>query len=852
MTFNIKNVLLKGRNISKKIKDGQLIIENNSNSYAKVLFFKPILTKKKPFSITVNIDSMIGESPIIKLLSTRLKNYKEIIANTTYYMDITPTAVFIALKVAPNSKISINSIEYSLEKNRKDILENVYKNKNNFLMVAPLYPSNDNKYSCAFLHSRIKAYKKHGINVDLVIVNHTEEYHYSYEYDGINVNVLSYNDIREILQNKKYDKILIHFISEEYAQILDATDLSQTEVIIYSHGADNLYRDRNIFGTKYFSQEYEPSLIEIKKFKRLDEIINRYNSRNNITFAFVSSFAKNRSEELINMHYNNYEIIPCLIDENTFKYKEKGAKQRFKICMIRSFHNLNSYSIDTNVKAILALSKKEIFNDLEFSIYGKGEMHDTLLAPIKNFQNVKIYNKFLSFDEMADMYAENGISLFATRYDTQGVATLESAMCGTIPITSYGTGLSCYLDEQNGNFTEATDYNAMANLVEKLVLNPKLFKKMSEAVHKSVLKNCSEKQSIEKEIKLLRRKTVGREITKQKPLDKHPLLTVAIPSYNCEKYLYNTVYSLIDHDYNNKVEVLIINDGSKDNTAKIGRELEKISPSIRLIDKENGGHGSTINVGIKEARGKYFRLLDGDDYFVTDQFVKYLLKLDKETADLILTNYIEDLSIEAVKKPKLIYNNLEPYQIYDFELLIFPGYGFKNFGPLLSTSTYRTEKFKKINFNIDHNCFYVDMEYNFMGALITSSVVYYPLNIYCYYLGRTGQSMSKDSMKQHYLDHEKVTMRLVEEYYILKEKLPKYKQDYIERRLILPLIYSQYDIILNNVNTRKAFKSFDNKLKNYKEFYNNETIVSKKIKLHRLTNGISVYLQKLIQKIGKR
>lgn len=852
MTFNIKNVLLKGRNISKKIKDGQLIIENNSNSYAKVLFFKPILTKKKPFSITVNIDSMIGESPIIKLLSTRLKNYKEIIANTTYYIDITPTAVFIALKVAPNSKISINSIEYSLEKNRKDILENVYKNKNNFLMVAPLYPSNDNKYSCAFLHSRIKAYKKHGINVDLVIVNHTEEYHYSYEYDGINVNVLSYNDIREILQNKKYDKILIHFISEEYAQILDATDLSQTEVIIYSHGADNLYRDRNIFGTKYFSQEYEPSLIEIKKFKRLDEIINRYNSRNNITFAFVSSFAKNRSEELINMHYNNYEIIPCLIDENTFKYKGKDAKQRFKICMIRSFHNLNSYSIDTNVKAILALSKKEIFNDLEFSIYGKGEMHDTLLAPIKNFQNVKIYNKFLSFDEMADMYAENGISLFATRYDTQGVATLESAMCGTIPITSYGTGLSCYLDEQNGNFTEATDYNAMANLVEKLVLNPKLFKKMSEAVHKSVLKNCSEKQSIEKEIKLLRRKTVGREITKQKPLDKHPLLTVAIPSYNCEKYLYNTVYSLIDHDYNNKVEVLIINDGSKDNTAKIGRELEKISPSIRLIDKENGGHGSTINVGIKEARGKYFRLLDGDDYFVTDQFVKYLLKLDKETADLILTNYIEDLSIEAVKKPKLIYNNLEPYQIYDFEILIFPGYGFKNFGPLLSTSTYRTEKFKKINFNIDHNCFYVDMEYNFMGALITSSVVYYPLNIYCYYLGRTGQSMSKDSMKQHYLDHEKVTMRLVEEYYILKEKLPKYKQDYIERRLILPLIYSQYDIILNNVNTRKAFKSFDNKLKNYKEFYNNETIVSKKIKLHRLTNGISVYLQKLIQKIGKR
>lgn len=852
MSFNLKNVLVKGKKTSKKFINSELVIENKSDDFAKVIFFKPIMVRRKNFSLTVNIDSIEGEQPIIKLLSVRLKCYEEIKPNSTYFWDVTPFGTFIALKVAPHSKFIIKAIKYKIGESRKKDLETKFNSGNKILMIVPMYPSNDNKYSCAFLHSRIKAYRKRGLDVDLAVVNHTEQYHYYYKYDGVEVNNISYNDIREILQIKKYDKILIHFLSEEYAQILDATDLSETEVVIYSHGADNLYRDRNIFETKYFSPKYVPTQEEIKKFDKLDKIISRYNQMKNFTFVFVSLFAKNRSEKLIGIKYNNYKIIPCVIDESIYKYKKKDIKQRFKICMIRSFHNLNSYSIDTNVKTILALSKKSIFHNLEFAIYGKGEMHDILLAPIKDFPNVKIYNEFLSFEEMADMYSKNGISLFATRYDTQGVATLESAMCGTIPITSYGTGISCYLDESIGNFTDATDYNAMADLIENLVLNPSLFSKMSEAVHKSVLKNCSEKDTIEKELKFLKRKSIKRELIKQKALDEKPLLTIAIPAYNCDKFLYNTVYSLIDHDYNNRVEILIINDGSKDDTAKIGKELEKISPSVRLIDKENGGHGSTINVGIKEAKGKYFRLLDGDDYFITDAFVKYLLRLEKETADIVLTNYIEDFSIDAFKNPKLLYSNMEPYQLYDFELLTYSGYGFEGFGPLLSTSTYKTNNLRSLNFDIDHHCFYVDMEYNFMGAVSASTVIYYPLNIYCYYLGRAGQSMAPESMKRNYLNHEKVTMRLVKEYSAIKDSLPKYKQKYIVNRLIIPMVAAQYYIAIETVKTRKAFNSFDKKLKNYKEFYNNETIVGRKIKLHRLTNGISVYLQVLFHKIRKK
>ena len=95
-------------------------------------------------------------------------------------------------------------------------------------------------------------------------------------------------------------------------------------------------------------------------------------------------------------------------------------------------------------------------------------------------------------------------------------------------------------------------------------------------------------------------------------------LTISIAAYNVENYLEKTLDSLII-DNLDKLEVLIVNDGSKDNTKKIAQKYCKKYPnSIKLIDKENGGYGSTINAGIKEATGKYFKQLDGDDWYNTE------------------------------------------------------------------------------------------------------------------------------------------------------------------------------------------------------------------------------------------
>ena len=93
------------------------------------------------------------------------------------------------------------------------------------------------------------------------------------------------------------------------------------------------------------------------------------------------------------------------------------------------------------------------------------------------------------------------------------------------------------------------------------------------------------------------------------------VLTITVPSYNVEKFLENTLDSFLDERILEDLEVLIVDDGSKDRTAEIGKQYEERYPdTFRVISKENGGHGSTINRGIKEARGTYFKVVDGDDW----------------------------------------------------------------------------------------------------------------------------------------------------------------------------------------------------------------------------------------------
>jgi len=116
------------------------------------------------------------------------------------------------------------------------------------------------------------------------------------------------------------------------------------------------------------------------------------------------------------------------------------------------------------------------------------------------------------------------------------------------------------------------------------------------------------------------------------------LLTVSIAAYNVAPYLRQALDSLVVPGVMDKLEVIVVNDGSKDETSEIAHEYESRHPAtFRVIDKENGGYGSTVNISMREARGRYFKLLDGDDWFDKDGLRELIETLGKTDADVVIT-----------------------------------------------------------------------------------------------------------------------------------------------------------------------------------------------------------------------
>ena len=118
------------------------------------------------------------------------------------------------------------------------------------------------------------------------------------------------------------------------------------------------------------------------------------------------------------------------------------------------------------------------------------------------------------------------------------------------------------------------------------------------------------------------------------------IISFIIPSYNVEQYLEKCLSSFLNPQAIEQMEVIIVDDGSKDRTARIAGDYVKQYPELfRLILKENGGHGSAINAGTAAAVGRYLKVIDADDWVVTENLKAFVDKLAACTADVVLNPY---------------------------------------------------------------------------------------------------------------------------------------------------------------------------------------------------------------------
>lgn len=255
-------------------------------------------------------------------------------------------------------------------------------------------------------------------------------------------------------------------------------------------------------------------------------------------------------------------------------------------------------------------------------------------------------------------------------------------------------------------------------------------------------------------------------------------LTISIAAYNVENFIRNTLDSLIVNNME-KLEVLIIDDGSKDKTAMIAKEYAKKYPNtFKVISKENCGYGSTINCGIKNATGKYFKQLDGDDWFDTKNLEIILNKLEKINSDAIYTPYIT--AYEGTAKKEVCY---EINDKINEDINTFLECKFK---VSMHNLMYKTSLLKENKIRIDENCFYTDTEYVVYPLFHTKTITSISLPLYIYRFGLEGQSISYTGRIKHYKDHLKASSNLLK--YItkssnLKSQKINYLNEYVAEML---------------------------------------------------------------------
>ena len=242
------------------------------------------------------------------------------------------------------------------------------------------------------------------------------------------------------------------------------------------------------------------------------------------------------------------------------------------------------------------------------------------------------------------------------------------------------------------------------------------------------------------------------------------LLTVVIPAYNAEPFLERCLDSMLKTEYRNDTELLVVNDGSKDKTGEIAERYATMYPGIvSAIHKENGGHGSGINTGIKNATGKYFKVVDSDDWVDMENYSRFLQKLQEVDCDLIATPFTcvfqkDGQTIREQMRDIEGRKELESDKVLDFRTYA------NKLHVRMHQWTIRTEILKEHTIALTEHSFYVDMQYILYPVPWINKFCIMDEPVYRYRLGDEGQSVAVKNMQKNREQHRNVLCSLVEFY----------------------------------------------------------------------------------------
>ena len=248
------------------------------------------------------------------------------------------------------------------------------------------------------------------------------------------------------------------------------------------------------------------------------------------------------------------------------------------------------------------------------------------------------------------------------------------------------------------------------------------------------------------------------------------------------------------------VEIIVVNDGSKDGTQEIAERYQEKYPTIvKAVAKPNGGHGDAVNCGLEHATGKYFKVVDSDDWVDEEALLKVLDTIkgfvkDESEVDMVIANYVYE-KVGMTHKKVIRYDNVLPEnQIFKWEDI---GRFRLDQYILMHSVIYRTKLLRECGLKLPEHTFYVDNLFAYCPLPYVRNIFYMDIDLYQYYLGRDDQSVNEQMLKKRIDQQMKVTRMVIAgaDLTKIKEKEPKLAS-YMYRNISIMMAISSIHLLL--------------------------------------------------------
>lgn len=317
------------------------------------------------------------------------------------------------------------------------------------------------------------------------------------------------------------------------------------------------------------------------------------------------------------------------------------------------------------------------------------------------------------------------------------------------------------------------------------------------------------------------------------------ILTIVIPTYNMQDYLRRCLDSLIvPEEQMKQLEVLVVNDGSRDNSSAIAHEYQDKYPStFRVIDKENGNYGSCVNRGLKEATGKYIKILDADDWFDVKGFRQFLIKLQVLNVDVVITDFnVVNIIDDSVKKWKILCPKNTIIGLKDV-LKAQP------LGVLMHSVCYKTVLLKSISYVQPEGISYTDQIWINEPIANAKTFYYYPVIVYQYMVGREGQTVDPNVSIKNINHHICCAIEMVKA--IMRVPVNSLQQEFLKVRAIHTIKNIYLMFLTSNKLDMDVLVAFDKKLQEVNPLIYeslNQVVLHPFLRVHYIENWRKTHL----------